>query len=385
MPGSSSWDAPASTSVLQFLATVHFGYGASERLDMLVKQAKAERPLIVSDKGVAQAGVLDRALASLGGAANHPRFLETPPNPTEAAARTGAELYRRERCDIVIGIGGGAALDLAKAIAILATAEDVPLWEFCNRHGVPRPVENPAPLLLMPTTSGSGSEVGRSAVIVFDNGIKAGVGASGLVKAAICDPDLTLGLPAHVTAVTAMDAISHCIETYSSPIANPPCDAIALDGLKRGLAHVENAVADGKADRAARWHMMMTSLEGAVCFQKGMGAVHALSHPIGALGHHHGTLNAIFMPAVLRYNREALGAKYAALSACLPDGSSSDIADHLDALNAALGIPRHLSDLGLTAAQLDDIPEQALLDNAHKTNPRSIDAAGYRDLIASVL
>ncbi|KAA0968286.1 iron-containing alcohol dehydrogenase [Aureimonas fodinaquatilis] len=370
-------------SILQFLTTVHFGFGASQRLPALLEQVGSKKPLIVSDHGVAKAGVLDQALSALNSASDHPRFLDTPANPTEAAARAGADFYVRQGCDAVIGVGGGAALDLAKAIAILATT-DAPLWEFCNRHSASRPIKNPAPLLLMPTTSGSGSEVGRSAVIVFDNGIKAGVGASGLVSAAICDPDLTLRLPASVTAVTAMDALSHCIETYSSPVANPPCDAIALDGLKRGLAHVENAVANGATDKAARWHMMMTSLQGAVCFQKGMGAVHALSHPIGALGHHHGTLNAIFMPSVLRYNRQALGDKYQALTAALPDGATGDLADHLDNLNDRLGIPRRLSQLGLTVEQLDAIPEKALLDNAHKTNPRQIDASGYRELIATV-
>lgn len=383
MAHGSSWDAPESISVLQFLTTVHFGFGASQRLAGLVEKMGSKRPLIVSDKGVEQAGVLDRALASLADGGRYPRFLDTPPNPTEAAARAGAESYVGEGCDAVIGIGGGAALDLAKAIAILAVS-DGPLWEFCNRHASPRPIEDPAPLLLMPTTSGTGSEVGRSAVIVFDNGIKAGVGAAGLVSAAICDPDLTMGLPPHVTAVTSMDAISHCVETYCSPVPNPPCDAIALDGLKRGLAHVENAVAHGAQDKAARWHMMMASLQGAVCFQKGMGAVHALSHPIGALGHHHGTLNAIFLPAVLRYNKSSLGQKYDALSAAVPRSAAGDIADHLDALNDRLGIPRRLSDLGLTEDELEAIPAKALLDNAHKTNPREIDAAGYRALISAV-
>lgn len=378
-----SWPAPETISVLQFLTTVHFGFGARDRLADVVGKTGASRPMVVSDKGVAAAGVLAMALSSLDNGEHLPRFLETPPNPTETAAREGARFFNAEQCDIVIGIGGGAALDLAKAIAILA-ASDAPLWEFCNRHNAPRPIENPAPLILMPTTSGSGSEVGRSAVIVFDNGIKAGVGASGLVHAAICDPELTSRLPSHVTAVTGMDAISHCIETFSSPVPNPPCDAIAIDGLKRGLAHIENAVVQGSSDKASRWHMMMTSLQGAVCFQKGMGAVHALSHPIGALGYHHGTLNAIFMPAVLRYNREALGPKYDQLCAAIPNGKGGDIADYLDALNKKLQIPQSLSSLGLTRDQLASIPEQALKDNAHKTNPRPLVASDYAALIEAI-
>src|SRR5690606_32170990 len=194
-------------------------------------------------------------------------------------------------------IGGGAALDLAKAVAILATNKP-PLWNYCNRHAAPQDIRNAPPLILMPTTAGTGSEVGRSAVIVFDNGIKAGVRCPEIVTTAICDPELTVALPASITATTGMDALAHCIETYCSPAINPPADAIALDGMKRIFDHIERAVADGR-DQQARWNMMMGSVEGAMCFQKGMGAVHALSHPLGALGHHHGTLNAILLPHVL--------------------------------------------------------------------------------------
>jgi 4-hydroxybutyrate dehydrogenase len=366
-------------TVLQFNTQVHFGCGARARLADLAARAGLRRPLVVSDAGVAAAGVLDRALAAAPVAAQAPRFLDTPPNPTEAASRDGAALYRREGCDGIVGVGGGAALDLAKAIAILAT-DDAPLWDFCNRHARPRPIVGPAPLILMPTTSGSGSEVGRSAVIVFDNGIKAGVGCPSIVTAAIDDPELTAGLPGRITAVTGLDALSHCVETFCSPTVNPPADAIALDGLSRAFGALEPATRNG-GDIGARWQMMMASLEGAVCFQKGMGAVHALSHPIGALGHHHGTLNGIFLPHVLRHNAQALGAKLDAMRGAMALAPDADVAEAFDTLNARLGVARRLSELGLTRDDLAAIPEKALEDNAHKTNPRPLHAADYRLLL----
>jgi 4-hydroxybutyrate dehydrogenase len=372
-------------SVLQFMTTVHFGFGARKRLAGLLEAEGITRPLVVSDHGVVKAGVLAQALEHVAGADKLSTYLDTPPNPTEQAARDGADLYRQAGCDGIIAVGGGAAIDLAKGIAILATNDGI-LWEFCNRHSSPRKFVNPAPLIVMPTTSGSGSEVGRSAVIVFDNGIKAGVASSGIVRAAICDPELTFGLPPKITAATGMDALSHCVETFSSPTVNPPADAIALDGLRRCLAHLLPAVQGGEGQRAARWHMMMGSLQGAVCFQKGMGAVHSLSHPIGALGaYHHGTLNAIFLPAVLRYNREALGQKMALMNDCLPAADNgSDIAAYVADLLPRIGLPTRLSEMGLTRTMLADIPRQALQDNAHKTNPRPLAEADYQHLIDAV-
>ena len=371
-------------SVLQFMTTTHFGFGASAGLPQLLEQIGSTRPLIVSDYGVERAGVLEQALNAVPCSDKLPSWLDTPPNPTEEAARLGAETYKHAGCDGVVAIGGGAALDLAKGIAIMAT-HDGTLWDFCNRHAKPRAIINPAPLIAMPTTSGSGSEVGRSAVIIFNNGVKAGVGCAGIVKAAICDPDLTLRLPTSVTAATGIDALSHCVETYSSPTVNPPADAIAIDGLRRALHHIERAVTHGSSDKHARWHMMMASLQGAVCFQKGMGAVHSLSHPIGALGYHHGTLNGIFLPAVLRYNRDALGVKYDIMRSCLPtELAGQDFADAIEALLTRIDLPTRLATLGIKQSDLTRIPEQALQDNAHKTNPRSLTAADYSHLIEQV-
>lgn len=369
-------------AVLQFLTSVHFGHGERRELPRLLAQAGVRRPLLVTDPGVVRAGVLAQATEALTGAAALPVFDAVPVNPTEAAAMAGAARYRGAGCDGIVGIGGGAALDQAKAIAVLA-AHPPPLWDYCNRHAAPRPITQAPPLLLVPTTAGTGSEVGRSAVIVFDNGTKAGVRCPDIVTAAICDPDLTLGLPPAITASTGMDALAHCIETFCSPAVNPPADAIALDGMQRIFRWLETAVADG-SHREARWNMLMGSLEGAICFQKGMGAVHALSHPLGALGFHHGTLNAILLPPVLAHNAPALAGeagKWAAIArqAGWPEGS--DLAARVRGLVARVGLPTRLREIGVRADDLPAVAAEALLDNAHKTNPRPLTEADYLQLL----
>lgn len=368
-------------SVLQFLTTVHFGHGMRRELPALLAASAVRRPLLVTDKGVIQAGVFAQAVEALPGAVQGPMFDDIPVNPTEAAALAGAQRYRQEACDAVVGVGGGAALDLAKAIAILATNAP-PLWDYCNRHAKPRPIKAAPPLILLPTTAGTGSEVGRSAVIVFDNGIKAGVRCPDLVTAAICDPDLTLALPPAITASTGMDALSHCIETYCSPAINPPADAISLDGMQRIFSHLERAVRDGQ-DRVARWNMMMGSLEGAISFQKGMGAVHALSHPLGARGFHHGTLNAILLPHVVAYNRGWLEEKWHVIArqAGWPEGT--DPHDAFGALNRRIGVPSRLRDIGVARQDLEAVATDALQDNAHKTNPRPMSQLDYLNLLQS--
>jgi len=366
-------------TILQFLTTVHFDHGARRELPALLAAAQVRRPLLVTDRGVMRAGVFELALEALPAGDRGPLFHDVPLNPTEAAALAGAQALRAGGCDGVIGIGGGAALDLAKAIAILSNNAP-PLWDYCNRHALPKPIVAPPPLFLIPTTAGTGSEVGRSAVIVFDNGIKAGVRCPELAKAAICDPELTLTLPPAITASTGMDALSHCIETYCSPTVNPPADAISLDGMQRIFSHLGRAVRNGD-DRDARWQMMMGSLEGAISFQKGMGAVHALSHPLGARGFHHGTLNAILLPHVVAANREWLGAKWAAIARQAGWGDAADPLQALTAFNAAIGIPSRLREIGVARGDLAAVAGEATHDNAHRTNPRPMAAADYLRLL----
>lgn len=368
-------------TTLLFGTPVHFGFGLSHMLPSELNKLGSARPLFVADKGVIAAGVFKQATAAFGDGALLNVFDDIPVNPNEAAALAGAEMYRSLDCDAVVGIGGGASLDLAKAIAVLATNAP-PLWNYCNRHPAPAAIVNAPPLILMPTTAGTGSEVGRSAVIVFNNGIKAGVRCPDIVSLAICDPDLTLGLPPRVTATTGMDALSHCIETFCSATVNPPADAIALDGMERVFRFLETAVKDG-ANRDARWNMMMGSLEGAMCFQKGMGAVHALSHPLGALGFHHGTLNAILLPHVMAYNQDWLGDKAAMIVRKANAPEHSNVADLIHKLNRAIDVPLTLKEIGVTEACLAEVAEHALEDNAHKTNPRPMEKNDYLNILSA--
>jgi alcohol dehydrogenase class IV len=368
-------------AILRFNTPAHFGYGNRSELPAEMRAHGIKRPLFVTDKGVLGAGVFAMAIDALGTIAQPVMFDATPPNPTEDAAEAGLALYSAQGCDGIVGIGGGATLDLAKAIAVLC-GDPAPLWEYCNRHAHPRPILNPPPVILLPTTSGSGSEVGRSAVIIFRNGIKAGVGCPTVVKVAICDPELTLGLPRYMTAASGMDALSHCVETFCSPAVNPPADAIAIDGLKRLSAHIERASDNGN-DRDARWNMMMGAVEGAICFQKGMGAVHSLSHALGALGHHHGTLNAIMLPHVIAHNAGWLKAKMPVMREAMGLPAGADLSAAFASLNQRLGLPAGLQALGIKESVFPAIAEASLADNAHKTNPRALTREDYMALLTA--
>jgi hypothetical protein len=241
-----------------------------------------------------------------------------------------------------------------------------------------------APLIAIPTTAGTGSEVGRGSVIVLNDGRKLGFLSPHLLpKVAICDPDLTVGLPPMLTAATGMDAMAHCIETFLSPLVNPPAEAIALDGLAKASAHIETATRDGK-NREARWNMMMAAMEGALAFQKGLGAVHALSHPLGALHDlklHHGTLNAVLLPAVIRFNAGHVGDKLSRLAAAMALPKGADVAQAIADLNARLGLPAGLQAMGVPRSVLQSIAEAAPKDHCHGTNPRKPTVEEYLGLL----
>lgn len=365
--------------IFTFNTRVHFGHGERAALAGELAALGMTRPLFVTDRGVRAAGVFDLATESVAPIDADRVFDDTPPNPTERAVEAAYIQYTRSGCNGIVGIGGGATLDLAKATAVVC-GDPAPLWEYCNRHPRPRPIANPPPVVLLPTTAGSGSEVGRSAVIIFDNGIKAGVGCPTVVKAAICDPELTFKLPPAMTAATGMDALSHCVETYCSPTFNPPFDAIALDGLRRISGHIERATRDG-GDGCARWNLMMGALQGALCFPKGLGAVHSTSHALGALGYHHGTLNALMLPHVLAFNMPVLGDRLEGLCTAMGLPAGSDLPSVFLDLNRRLGLPAGLRALGVSQATFDDIARASLADNAHKTNPRPVTHDEYLSLL----
>ncbi len=291
--------------------------------------------------------------------------------------------YRDGGCDGVVALGGGSSIDLGKAVALLATHAPPLLQYALVEGGGARITAAVAPLIAIPTTAGTGSEVGRGAVIVLGDGRKLGLISPHLLpRAALCDPDLTLGLPPLLTAATGMDAVAHCIETFLAPAVNPPAEAIALDGLARAAAHLERAVADG-SDRVARWNMMMAAMEGAMAFQKGLGAVHALSHPLGALPLklHHGTLNAVLLPEVLRFNAGHVGDKMARLATAMGLAPDADVAAAVAALNARIGLPAGLGAMGTPRDVLPAIAAAALKDHCHATNPRAATEADYLGML----
>ena len=370
-------------ALIQYLTRIQFGY---ESLDTLAAELAAlgiKRPLIVTDKGVAAAGLLAHVQLKMGVEAADV-FDETPANPTEKAALAAIHIYRHSKADGCIGLGGGSSMDLAKIVALGATHEGPLVRYAAIEGGAPRIGAHIAPVVAIPTTAGTGSEVGRGAVLVFENGRKLGVLSPHLIpRVAICDPELTLGLPPLLTAATGMDALAHCIETFIAPAQNPPADAIALDGAVRVASHIERATKDGR-DRDARWHMMSGAMQGAMAFQKGLGAVHALSHPLGGLkdvNPHHGTLNAVVMPAVLRFNESCCAEKYARLRHALGLAEHAKLDRYVADLNARLGLPSGLKAMGIGRERFEAIVPQALADHTAATNPRRLDAGAVMRLL----
>ncbi len=373
-------------ALITYLTRIQFEFGAVALLADELHALGVSRPLIVTDDGIVAAGLVARVKTDLPSAT--PVFHDTPPNPTEDAVEAALAVYRDAGCDGLVAVGGGSSIDLAKGIALLATHK-APLEHYAAiLGGMPKITSAVAPLVAVPTTAGTGSEVGRAALITLRDGRKLGFIAPHMIpKVAICDPELTLGLPAGLTAATGMDALTHCIETFLSPRDNVPADAIALDGAGRAMTWIETAVADG-ANREARWHMMMASLEGGLTFQKGLGAVHAMSHPLGGLRDpvlHHGTLNAVILPAVLRFNAGHVGDKYARLANAMDLDADADLAAEIEALNRRLGLPACLRDMGVTEDVIPRMVEGAVADHSGASNPRRVSAVDYETLFAMAM
>lgn len=375
---------------IQYLTQIHLDPGVVKLLGGECERVGMRKPLIVTDAGVRAAGVLDQALRAFGDRP-HAVFDGTPSNPTEAAVRAACRVLEAERCDGLVAVGGGSSIDLAKGVAIAATHEGALKTYATIEGGAPKITDRVLPLIAVPTTAGTGSEVARGAIVIVDDGRKLGFHSWHIVpKAALLDPELTIGLPPLLTAATGMDAIAHCMETFMAPAVNPPADGIALDGLARGWAHIERATRDGR-DMDARWNMLSASMQGAMAFQKGLGCVHSLSHSLGGLNPklHHGTLNAVFLPAVVRFNAEADSvrreqrlqrmAQAVGLSGCGDDGT--ELADALAALNALLGLPSGLAAMGVARNQFERIIDHAMADHCHKTNPRLATREDYRAML----
>ncbi len=371
-------------AVIHYITQVQFDFGAVRLARAEAERVGIRRPLVCTDRGIVAAGLLARLTDALGDLP-HAVFDGTPSNPTERAVMQATEAYRAHRADGLIALGGGSSIDLAKAVAILATHPGR-LADYATIYGgSPKITAQVAPLIAIPTTAGTGSEVARGAIVILDDGHKLGFHSWHLVpKTAICDPELTVGLPPKLTAATGMDAVAHCIETYLSNAVNPPADAIAFDGLERAIAHLERAVADG-ADREARWNMMSASMQGAMAFQKGLGAVHSLSHALGGLpvGPHHGTLNAVLLPEVVKFNEAAVPARVHAVAGVFGRQDGAGLADAIRALNARLGLPPGLAAMGIGRDTYDYVADNALKDHCHGTNPRAATREDYLRMLAA--
>ena len=371
---------------IYYVTHIQFDHGALALLKAECDRVGISRPLVVTDAGVRAAGIVDKATAALG-TLPHSIFDGVPSNPTEAAVRAGAAAYKAGLCDGLVAVGGGSAIDCAKGIAILATHDGELKTYATIEGGSPKITDAVCPIIAVPTTSGTGSEVARGAILIVDDGRKLGFHAWHLVpKAAICDPDLTLGLPAQLTAATGMDAIAHCMETFMAPSFNPPADGIALDGLRRGWAFIERATQNG-ADKEARFNLMSASMQGAMAFQKGLGCVHSLSHSLGGVNPrlHHGTLNAMFLPAVVRFNAPADSVaredRLARMAHAMGLASGSDIALALADMTRRLGLPTGLAALGVAAGDYERIIDGAMADHCHKTNPRIATREDYAQML----
>ncbi|HSB23114.1 MAG TPA: iron-containing alcohol dehydrogenase, partial [Burkholderiaceae bacterium] len=364
-----------------FPTTIHFGPGARKLVaEHLIAQG-VKRPLIVTDRGIAPLPLLGRFLDGMKGL-EVAVYSDIWGNPVRSQVESGVAAFRAHRADGVVGLGGGAALDVAKAIALMAVHSGDVL-EYAWDHPQVRPIEHELPYFVaLPTTAGTGSEVGRSAVVsendthhkrtVFDPKI--------LARAVFADPELTLGLPPAVTAATGMDALTHNIESYLSPAFHPLCDGIALEGLRIGARALATAVAE-PGNHGARADMMMSSMMGAIAFQKDLGSVHACAHALGAVCDlHHGLANALMIDTVLDWNREAVPKKFAELSHAAglgPDADGAAFIHWLRALKTRIGITGGLAARGVTQAHLPQLVPLAAKDFTAQTNPRPTVEADY--------
>jgi alcohol dehydrogenase class IV len=358
-------------AVINYITQIQFDFGAVKLTRAECDRIGIRRPLVCTDKGIVAAGLLARLTDALGDLP-FAVFDDTPSNPTETAVMRAVAAYRAHDADGLVALGGGSSIDLAKAVAILATHPGR-LPDYATiLGGSPKITAKAAPLIAIPTTAGTGSEVARGAIVILDDGRKLGFHSWHLVpKTAICDPELTVGLPPKLTAATGMDAVAHCIETYLSNAVNPPADAIAYDGLQRAIGHLERAVADG-TDREARWSMMSASMQGAMAFQKGLGAVHSLSHALGGLpvSPHHGTLNAVLLPEVVKFNEAVVPAKVHAVARVFGRKDGAGLAEAIRELNARIGLPAGLSGMNIGRDTFEHVIDNAMKDHCHGTNPR---------------
>ncbi|WP_112322199.1 iron-containing alcohol dehydrogenase [Oceanibium sediminis] len=370
--------------------SIRFGAGRIGELADACDAAGITKPLFVTDKGLAGMEITTRARAVLTNAGKgDDMFSDVDPNPSDKNVEAGLKVYRDGGYDGVIAFGGGSALDLAKVLAFMA-GQSRALWDFEDigdwwTRADPAGID---PIVAVPTTAGTGSEVGRASVISNSaKGEKKIIFHPKMLPVqVICDPELTLGMPPFITAGTGLDAFAHCVEAYSSPHFHPMSQGIALEGMRLIKDYLPRAYKDG-TDLEARSHVMIAAAMGSTAFQKGLGAIHAISHPVGAIHHtHHGTTNAVCMPAVLQFNRAAISDRFDDAAAYLGiKGGFDGFCVFVDELNAALGIPRTLTELGVKDPDIDRLVRDALADPSTGGNPIEMTPENTRGLITACL
>ena len=370
---------------------IRFGVGCVQQLPELCRSLGMSKPLLVTDQGLASLPLIENML-SMNNQAGLPTeiFSDIKPNPTGTNISAGVLAYRQGQHDGVIAVGGGSGLDAAKAIALMA-GQDRRLWDFedigdnwkrVNEAGV-------APCIAIPTTAGTGSEVGRASVITDEDvHVKRIIFHPKMLPAnVILDPQLTVGLPSALTAATGVDALSHCMEAFCAPGYHPMADGIAMEGMRLIKTWLPIAYDDGE-NLQARGNMLVASSMGATAFQKGLGGMHALAHPLGALyDAHHGLLNAVLMPYVLSANKEAIADKMSDLARCLSiqDTSLDGVLDWVLTMRKRLGIPHTLAEIGIDDKQLDLIAKMAVEDPSAGGNPIQFTIEQYRTICESAI
>ena len=361
-----------SISHFSFPTTIHFGAGARKLAGAHLRDHGFRRPLIVTDRALATLPVLAEFMSHLRTGLDVGVYSGVYGNPTASQVMDGAAAYRTHRADCVIGFGGGAALDVAKVVGLMA-AHDGHVLEYVWDHPQVRPITAELPYFVaLPTTSGTGSEVGRSSVVSEDDTHLKRIVFSPklLAKVVFADPELTLALPAPVTAATGMDALTHNVESYLSPAYHPLCDGIALEGTRIAARALATAVRE-PGNLQARSDMMMASMMGAIAFQKDLGAVHSCAHALGAVCDlHHGLANALMIEPVMRFNQDAVPAKFAELAHAVGAGGGEAFVPWLAKLKQQVGIAPGLSAVGVRREQIGRLVEVAEKDICHQTNPR---------------
>lgn len=379
-------DPKSLTRNWNYPTSVRFGPGRIAELPAVCRELGMKRPLLVTDPGLRKLPMVEKVLVSLEAAGlGSAAFSDIQANPVGRNVEDGVAAYRAQRCDGVIAFGGGSALDVGKTIALMV-GQKRPVWDFEDREDwyTRVDVKGMAQTIAVPTTAGTGSEVGRASVILDPaTHIKKIIFHPRMLPAVvISDPELTLGLPPRITAATGMDALAHNLEAYCAPGFHPLADGIALEAMRLIKEWLPVAVKDGK-NLAARAHMLAAASMGATAFQKGLGAIHSLSHPVGAIYNaHHGETNAVVMPYVLVFNRPAIEEKTTRLARYLdlPGPGFDAVLDWVLDLRREIGIPHTLADLGVTAADIERLAPMAVDDPSTAGNPRPAGLAEMREM-----